>query len=150
MIKYFSLLSLLLYLSGEMYAQRTEVYAPHIQTVQVIANDNYLAPPIITLGRGENIEISFDELSHEYHRYQYVISHCNIDWTPSDLSELDYLDGFNNNPIDDYETSINTTMPYTHYKFRLPNNQVRMTRIAIRQYLKHAFAYWNNMSVYLQ
>ena len=70
MIKYFSLLSLLLYLSGEMYAQRTEVYAPHIQTVQVIANDNYLAPPIITLGRGENIEISFDELSHEYHRYQ--------------------------------------------------------------------------------
>lgn len=127
MIKYFSLLSLLLYLSGEMYAQRTEVYAPHIQTVQVIANDNYLAPPIITLGRGENIEISFDELSHEYHRYQYVISHCNIDWTPSDLSELDYLDGFNNNPIDDYETSINTTMPYTHYKFRLPNNQVRMT-----------------------
>ena len=102
MIKYFSLLSLLLYLSGEMYAQRTEVYAPHIQTVQVIANDNYLAPPIITLGRGENIEISFDELSHEYHRYQYVISHCNIDWTTSDLSELDYLDGIKKNPIDDY------------------------------------------------
>ena len=30
----------------------------------------------------------------------------------------DYLDGFNNNPIEDYETSVNTTMPYTHYRLK--------------------------------
>ena len=110
-----------------MRAQRTEVYAPHIQTVQVIANDDYNAPAIITLETGEYVEISFDELSHDYHRYQYVLSHANVDWTPSNLSDIDYLDGFNNNPIEDYETSVNTTMPYTHYRLKLPNDEVRMT-----------------------
>ena len=59
--------------------------------------------------------------------YQYVLSHANVDWTPSNLSDIDYLDGFNNNPIEDYETSVNTTMPYTHYRLKLPNDEVRMT-----------------------
>lgn len=126
MIKQISLLFLLTCLSTMTRAQRTEIYAPHIQTVQLIANDDYTAPPVITLENGERIEISFDELSHDYHRYQYVLSHRNADWTPSDLSEIDYLDGFNNNPIDDYETSVNTTMPYTHYRMGLPNDQVKM------------------------
>lgn len=126
MIKYFSLLFSLLCLSGGIRAQRTEVYAPHIQTVQVVANNDINAPAVITLGSNDYIELSFDELSHEYHRYQYVLSHCNADWSASDLSDIDYLDGFNNNPIEDYETSINTTMPYTHYRLTLPNNEVRM------------------------
>lgn len=108
-------------------AQRTEVYSSHIQTVQVVANNKEDAPPVITLESGEHIELSFDELSHDYHRYLYVLSHCNMDWTPSDLSEIDYLDGFNNNPIEDYATSLNTTMLYTHYRLKLPNDQVRMT-----------------------
>ncbi len=127
MKKYISFLFSLLCLSVGMRAQRTEVYAPHIQTVQVIANDDYNAPAIITLEAGEYVEISFDELSHDYHRYQYVLSHANVDWTPSNLSDIDYLDGFNNNPIEDYETSVNTTMPYTHYRLKLPNDEVRMT-----------------------
>ena len=126
MIKYCSLLFSLLCLSGGIRAQRTEIYAPHIQTVQVVANNDINAPAVITLDSNDYIELSFDELSHEYHRYQYVLSHCNADWSASDLSDIDYLDGFNNNPIEDYETSINTTMPYTHYRLTLPNNEVRM------------------------
>lgn len=120
------LLCLLFCTAGWIKAQRTEVRSPHIQTVQVIANDNLMAPPIITLEAGERIELSFDELSHDYHRYQYIITHCNIDWTPSDMSEIDYLDGFNNNPIENYETSVNTTLPYTHYRLRIPNHEVRL------------------------
>ena len=47
MKKYISFLFSLLCLSVGMRAQRTEVYAPHIQTVQVIANDDYNAPSIV-------------------------------------------------------------------------------------------------------
>lgn len=110
---------------GGLYAQRTEVYTPHIHTVQVIANNDYTLPAIIRLGEEETIEISFDHLTHNYHRYLYILTHCNADWTPSDLSETEYLNGFNDNPIENSEISINTTLPYTHYRLALPNEQVQ-------------------------
>ncbi|BEG98352.1 DUF5103 domain-containing protein [Bacteroides sedimenti] len=107
-------------------AQHNEVYSSKIQSLQVKVNDNWLAPPVISLNSDDIVEISFDELSHEYHRFQYVISHCNADWTPSDLNEIDYLEGFNNSPIEDYKNSLNTTMLYTHYRLSLPNEQVKL------------------------
>ena len=96
-------------------AQRTEILQPHIQTVQLIVNDNYRLPAIIELGTDDYIDLSFDQLSHDYHRYQYVITHCDTNWEPSNISEFDFLDGFNNNYIEDVETSMNTTVPYTHF-----------------------------------
>lgn len=106
--------------------QTTCVNVPHIKTLQVITNENRMAPPIIHLGTNDQISISFDELTHEYHRYTYKITHCNADWTPSDLFDTDYLQGFNDNVIEDYENSLNTTMLYTHYHFNLPNNEVQL------------------------
>ena len=115
----------LLYASG-IFAQRTEVFHPHIQTIQVIANEDYRQPAIIALESDDFIDISFDFLSHEHHRFKYIISHCDAEWNTSNLSDFDFLDGFNNNPINDSEISMNTTVPYTHYHFRLPNEEVRM------------------------
>lgn len=109
-----------------MYAQHTEVASPHIHTVQVIANDDYKLPAIIKLGSEEHIEISFDHLTHNYHRFRYTLTHCDADWNTSNISESEYLDGFNDNPIEDSEISINTTLPYTHYKFSIPNDEVRI------------------------
>lgn len=113
-------------LAGRLYAQQTQIYDSHIQTVRTIVNDDYRLPAVIELNSSDRIELSFDQLSHEYHRYQYVLQHCNSDWTLSDLSEIDYLDGFNNNIIENCTSSINTTMEYTHYSLRLPNNQVKL------------------------
>lgn len=107
-------------------AQNTCVNVPHIKTLQVIVNNNWMAPPIIHLNTPDKVEISFDELTHEYHRYTYKITHCNADWTPSDLFDTDYLQGFNDNVIEDYQNSLNTTMLYTHYKFTLPNDEAQM------------------------
>ncbi|MBQ8607876.1 MAG: DUF5103 domain-containing protein [Bacteroidaceae bacterium] len=108
------------------FGQNNVVNVPHIKTLQVKANDNWMAPPVIYLGTNDFIEISFDELTHEYHRYTYQIQHCNADWTVDDLFETDYLAGFNNNVIDDFQNSLNTTMLYTHYRFRLPNPQAQL------------------------
>ena len=43
-----------------------------------------------------------------------------------ELFESDYIEGFNNNPIEDYQNSINTTVLYTHYKLQIPNEECRL------------------------
>lgn len=126
MRKYFTAV-ILVFMSAFLFAQRNEVYVPHIKTLQVTVNDNWMLPPVVFLNSDDFIHITFDELTHEYNRYIYHITHCNADWTPSGLLEIDYLNGFNNNPIDDYQASFNTTMLYTHYWIRIPNENVQLT-----------------------
>lgn len=108
-------------------AQDTRIIDPQIRTLQVVANGDELQPPIIKLGQNNRIEVRFDVMSHEYHRYIYKVEHCNADWTPSaELFESDYMEGFNGQPIDDYEKSFNTTLLYTHYSIRIPNRDISL------------------------
>ena len=121
---------LLLCLLGSMagmHAQRHEILDERLHTLQVVVNDDPLLPPIMNLGGRNHVEISFDEFSHEYHRYIYKVEHCNADWTPStEIFESDYLNGFNGETIEDYEKSFNTTVLYTHYALRIPNEYVSL------------------------
>lgn len=98
-----------------------------IRSLQVVVNGNPLAAPVMTLGGRNHVCISFDELSHEYHRYIYKVEHCNADWSPStEIFESDYLEGFNGQPIENYEKSFNTTLLYTHYSLCLPNADIAL------------------------
>ena len=120
------LLLLLLGVVGAGRAQSNKVYHPMIHTLQTIVNDDWLHDDVITLGTDDWVTISFDHFTHDYHRFTYKIVHCNADWTPSDLFEVDYMDGFNDQPIEDYENSLNTTMLYTHYRLDLPNDDIQL------------------------
>lgn len=122
---YLCLFLLLLGAAGVGRAQSNRVYHPMIHTLQTIVNDDWLHDDVITLGTDDWVTISFDHFTHDYHRFIYKIVHCNADWTPSDLFEVDYMDGFNNQPIEDYENSLNTTMLYTHYRLDLPNDDIQ-------------------------
>lgn len=125
MIRSYSYILLFLFFSLLVNAQRNEVYSTQIKSLRIGMQDNWLAPAIIDLNSENKLEISFDELSHDYHRYTYIISHCTADWKLSAIPEIDYLDGFNNNPIEQYETSLNTTVLYTHYSLTIPNDVVK-------------------------
>lgn len=106
---------------------RNVIFDPNVKTLQVVAGNDWLSPPVLTLGGDERLKVSFDELSHEYHRYVYRIDHCEDDWALSEgLFESDYLEGFNNNTIDHCQSSINTTFDYTHYTLTLPNDRCRL------------------------
>lgn len=101
---------------------RHKVYDKNVRTLQVTLNDNPLLPPVLKLGKSSYLRISWDEMSHNYHRYIYCIQHCTRDWEPTeDLFESDYLRGTNDLPVEDYETSFNTTQLYTHYSLVFPN-----------------------------
>ena len=103
------------------------ILSPRFKTLTSTVNGDWLNRPVMQLGSDDVLTIGFDELSHNYHRLSYHIEHCEYDWTPSEsLFESDWLDGFNNNPIEDYQNSINTTLPYTHYQFTIPNDRCRL------------------------
>ncbi len=94
----------------------------------MVAGNRWQELPIINLNSGESVNISFDELSHEYHRYEYRVVHLDKDWKETEgLLPSDYIYGFQNGlTIEDYEESINTTQIYTHYQLRIPNSQCRL------------------------
>lgn len=120
-------LSLVFICNLNICAQRNEILDKNIASLQVVANNDWLSLPIITLNSNDFVNISFDDLTHEYHRYCYKIEHCETDWqTSSALFESDYIDGFaSGNTIDDVQESTNTVQLYTHYNISFPNNKCR-------------------------
>jgi len=42
----------------------------------------------------------------------------------SDIFINDYIEGFPENPIDDFKASFNTTVNYFHYKLVFPNERI--------------------------
>lgn len=115
--------------SAPLHAQRSEVLASHIASLQVNVGDDWTAAlPVASLGQQTPVNISFDDLTHEYHRYCYKIEHCESDWSASSqLFTSDYCEGFaEGNTIDDMVESINTAQLYTHYAFQIPNDRCRL------------------------
>ena len=114
--------------SQTVMAQNHEIYSDDISSLKVVADDRWLSLPIIDMNAGETVNISFDQLSHEYHRYTYKIEHCEADWsTTTSLFESDFIDGFYNGlVIDNVELSLNTAQLYTHYSLTIPNKDCRL------------------------
>ena len=113
--------------SGTVNAQNNVIKSDNIASLQIIAGNNWLSLPIIKLNGTDQINVSFDDLTHQYRRYAYKLEHCEADWTVSDgLFESDYCEGFaDGNTIEDVEESINTNTLYTHYKFSIPNERCK-------------------------
>ncbi len=107
-------------------AQFMRTFSTSIRSMQMVLNDDWREPPVMRLGSDDVLLFSFDEMSHNYHRYLYKIIHCRADWEPTELFDIDYLDGFNEMPIEEWEKSVNTSMLYTNYTFTLPNDDVSL------------------------
>lgn len=128
MMKLWTVLVVALGLCCTVKAQRHEIVCDRIASLQVVANNDWIALPLIELGSDDVLNVEFDQLSHEYHRFCYKVEHCEADWSPSEgLFESDYCQGFaKGNTIDDVEESLNTNQLYTHYRFSLPNEKCRL------------------------
>lgn len=104
-----------------------KIFSPTVKTLTTIVNDDWQNRPVMLLNSSDVMRIGFDELSHDAHRYICHITRCEADWSEStEVFESDWLEGFNDYPIDDYQHSLNTTVNYTHYEFQLPNRQCRI------------------------
>ncbi|APG60212.1 DUF5103 domain-containing protein [Christiangramia salexigens] len=84
--------------------------------------------PIIRLG--ERLNLSFDDIIGDEADYYYTIQHYNYDWTPSKLSKNEYLNGFDDVRISNYQNAYNTLQPYTHYELTIPNTNVQGLKVS--------------------
>ena len=125
-IRFIIAVSLLCATALTAYAQKSQILSERIHTLQVRKNGDWQSLPVITLGTDDRIEITFDEFSHDYRRLIYNVRHFDADWKESGLLESEYMEGFNDLPIQDYANSINTTFLYTNYFLELPNDDVKL------------------------
>lgn len=105
------------------FAQYTEVVPPfYIKTISFVQNNQNVVP-IFQLGEG--FQFQFDDLHGTEDNYYYQITHCDYDWKPSQLSQNEYLDGFDNQRIQNYTNSLNALQIYSHYVLPFPNQFTR-------------------------
>lgn len=100
-----------------------EIYVDYIESVQFSHRGLSLSLPIIDL-RGGRLFLEFDDREGGFKNYTYHIIHCNKDWQPSPLDEIEYIDGFNGEEIDEFAYSTNGYSDYTHYELALPNDDI--------------------------
>ncbi len=112
--------------AGEGIVYETKAWRDDVKTLRTSPRGETTSTfPLIRLGDGNGMEFSFDCVNGEIGNYDYTVVHCDKDWRKSALSEPEWCEGFATNAIEDAATSMNTTVPYVHYRFSLPNQDCK-------------------------
>ncbi len=101
-----------------------EVYLSTIRSVKVtgdLTKDNL---PMMSL-KGGSLRLVFDELANDARYLRYKLQYCNRDWTPSELPDFEYLDGFNDEQVLQFSFSVIARVPYVNYQIRFPNQNTK-------------------------
>ncbi len=97
-----------------------------VATVQLYRQGWPMSYPVIRLSGDVPLVLEFDDLSEDQPTFTYRVIHCNADWRPSDLSEMDYLEGYPDNEIRSSTPSFSTYFNYLHYRLEIPNENTRL------------------------
>lgn len=98
-------------------------YEPQILTIQLTPEGRPLEPAVMQFGQAPLL-LQFDDLIADRDQYYARIIHCNYDWTKSDLQDLDFMNVYNEFPINNNEFSVDTHIPYVHYWWQLPTVKI--------------------------
>ena len=102
-----------------------EIYDEQIKTVTYEVNNLPTNFPVLTLNSAQFIMLKFDDLLNEERNLFYRVIHCDKNWKPSSISEIDAFHGFNDERLRNYSYSINTRIPYIHYWQQFPNKDLQ-------------------------
>lgn len=102
-----------------------EMSAPSIYSAKISIPGAIYGLPVMNLGDRTGLMLSFDDLTTDARYFRYKLQHCDRNWKPSDLSEIEYLEGINDQLIEDYSFSNQTHVDYVHYEVRFPGNGIK-------------------------
>ena len=104
----------------------TRPVASEVGALRTVVDGDFRRLPVLDMNGASTLEVSFDLLSDHQAYLAYRVIHCDCDWQPSDLSELDYAEGFMPVRVVDVRPSFNTFVNYWHYAVSFPNDDVRL------------------------
>ncbi|MEZ5007543.1 MAG: DUF5103 domain-containing protein [Chitinophagales bacterium] len=105
-----------------------KVHEDNIHTATLHPIGYPFATPIIQMNTQDVLLLEFDELGEDVSDFRYVIVQCNYKWEPTNNSVFDFIDGFSDGYINNYDFSFNTTVDYVHYQMTIPNEDFRITQ----------------------
>lgn len=124
----FSLLLLLSSFSLLAQVQEEKVLAPNIRTVKLYPFGLQTAYPVLRMNSNDLIELHFDDMDGGVKNYYYSFELCNADWTPAQMSQFDYVNGFSQLRIGTYRISNTALTRYTHYSATIPDRNMIPSR----------------------
>ena len=81
------------------------------------------------LGTSDQIKLLFDDLDVESKNYRFTIVHCDANWQPTThLLQSEYIKGFFDDNITDYQYSRNTIQRYVHYELLFPTENLKPSK----------------------
>ena len=98
--------------------------ADDVATVQLYREGDELALPIVSMGTGEQLVLSFDRVGETVGQPLSVFFYHLDREGRRDLSPVEYLDGFTTGEIRDYRSSLGTRIEYVHYRYTFPNADI--------------------------
>jgi hypothetical protein len=102
-------------------------YDDSIKTVLLHNTSSQMSYPIMNINGDESIKLSFDDLRRDNSIYNYTVIHCDASWEKSDLEQNEYIEGFFEDELFDFNYSSNTDLYYTHYNLTIPNENMKLT-----------------------
>ena len=95
-------------------------WVEQVKTVTLYRNGVELEAPILLLGSDERLLLRFDVLGAETDNYRYRIQHCDGQWHVDDMEPNEYISGFEEGPIENYNSSFTTLIDYVNYYQYVP------------------------------
>ncbi len=106
------------------HAQELVLPPDYIKTIQLRSSGKANFAPIFPLNG--SFELSFDDLEADEKDYYYKIEHCDRFWKTTDLITTEFVAGYAEEQLYEYENSFNTLQFYTHYRIQFPNANTRL------------------------
>jgi hypothetical protein len=134
---YFSFLFLLLafrLLSQDDYVNDNQMryedwtYKPYIKTAQLHESTFDANPAILRFNGTEQLELSFDDLEADKKDYSIAFVHCDANWEPSNLMSSEFMNGFYEANILNFNFSTSTIQKYTHYSILFPQSNMQFSK----------------------
>ena len=92
-----------------------------VKTVTLYKNGVEGERPVLVLGSEDRLLLSFDVLGAEVEGYRYKIQHCDSRWQVDELEPYEYMNGFEEGPINNYNSSFTTLTDYVNYYEYIPS-----------------------------